>query len=283
VQPDWKLDGVNLLPYLTGEKTDAPHEALYWRFGQQIAIRKGDWKLVKAPGGGAEAGEKGGVATTQGAQLYNLAKDLGEQTNLADKEPEKLKELAADWDAWNRGNIPAKWAPGRPRAVAEAEKKTEVSKPASTAAGPWKAGDSLAPASAPQVAGRALTVSAQIDPSAPEGVIVAQGGPGNGYALYLHDGKLAFAVRIKKQLTTVSAAQPVSSGSHVVSARLATDGKITLLVDGNTVGEGHAPGPINAQPQRGLTIGSDGSAAVGEYKAPNTFAGKLENVSVRAE
>ena len=50
VKPEWKLDGVNLLPYLTGEKTGAPHEALYWRFGRQIAIRMGDWKLVKGTG-----------------------------------------------------------------------------------------------------------------------------------------------------------------------------------------------------------------------------------------
>src|SRR5262249_11497821 len=42
VKPEWKIDGVNLLPYLNGEKTDAPHEALYWRFGGQMAIRKGD-------------------------------------------------------------------------------------------------------------------------------------------------------------------------------------------------------------------------------------------------
>ena len=35
-------DGVNLLRYLTGEVTTAPHEALYWRFGPQKAVRKGN-------------------------------------------------------------------------------------------------------------------------------------------------------------------------------------------------------------------------------------------------
>src|SRR5262249_20033950 len=40
------LDGVNLLPHLAGEKAAAPHEALYWRFGPQKAVRKGRWKLV---------------------------------------------------------------------------------------------------------------------------------------------------------------------------------------------------------------------------------------------
>ncbi|MEW6303130.1 MAG: sulfatase-like hydrolase/transferase [Verrucomicrobiota bacterium] len=113
VKPEWKLDGVNLLPYLRGEKKGAPHQALYWRFGQQIAIRVGDWKLVKAPGAGADAGERAAKASTAGAHLYNLAKDIGEQTNLADKEPAKLKELAAAWDKWNAELIDPKWIPNR--------------------------------------------------------------------------------------------------------------------------------------------------------------------------
>lgn len=110
---DWKLDGVNLLPLLTGASKEAPHQALFWRFGQQIAIRKGDWKLVK----GSEEGvalnaQQGGKASTEGAQLYNLAKDIGEGTNLAAQEPEKVKELAAEWDKWNAELVEPKWRPG---------------------------------------------------------------------------------------------------------------------------------------------------------------------------
>ena len=41
------LDGVNLLPFFAGEKKSAPHDALFWRFGEQMAIRKGDYKLVR--------------------------------------------------------------------------------------------------------------------------------------------------------------------------------------------------------------------------------------------
>jgi arylsulfatase A-like enzyme len=89
VDPEWKLDGVNLLPYLTGEKSAKPHETLYWRFGDQWAIRHGDWKLLVAHGGSKEA------------ELYNLATDISESKNLASVQPEKLKELQALWDAWN--------------------------------------------------------------------------------------------------------------------------------------------------------------------------------------
>lgn len=109
---DAKLDGVNLLPYLTGEKAEAPHDALFWRFGGQIAVRKGDWKLVKGATDENPVGQLGPKASLEGAQLYNLASDIGEQTNLADKEPEKVKELAAAWEAWNSQNVEAKWLPG---------------------------------------------------------------------------------------------------------------------------------------------------------------------------
>jgi arylsulfatase A-like enzyme len=100
---EWKLDGVNLLPFLMSETKTAPHDTLYWRFGQQMAIRKGDWKLVKY-----DANADGGKGTTA-AKLYNLADDIGEKTDLAAKQPEKVKELQTAWDEWNKGNVAPLW------------------------------------------------------------------------------------------------------------------------------------------------------------------------------
>jgi arylsulfatase A-like enzyme len=114
IESEWKLDGVNLLPYLEGKKK-TPHEVLFWRFGEQMAIRKGDWKLVKAPGSGAESAERHGAATTGGAHLYNLAQDVGEQTNLADQEPEKVKRLSTVWEKWNSELEEPRWTPNRVR------------------------------------------------------------------------------------------------------------------------------------------------------------------------
>lgn len=99
LSPDWKLDGVNLLPFLTGEKAGPPHEALFWRYGPQHAARKGDWKLL--------------VQARQAApQLYNLARDIGEAHDLAAEEPAKLKELQASYDQWNAQLISPKWRNG---------------------------------------------------------------------------------------------------------------------------------------------------------------------------
>ncbi len=96
-----KLDGVNILPHLLGEVTSPPHDALYWRFGEQTAIRSGNHKLVKARGGSGDW------------ELYDLAADLGETKNLAADKPDLAKELRAKYDAWNAHNVKPLWgAPG---------------------------------------------------------------------------------------------------------------------------------------------------------------------------
>ena len=112
-------------------------------------------------------------------------------------------------------------------------------------------------------------------------MIVAQGAQSNGFSLYLHEGKLVFAVRSKRQLSAVTSDKPLAPGSHKVEAKLAADGKVALFVDGQAAGEGKVDALIANQPAEGLTVGSDGKGAVGEYTAPNDFTGKVENVTVQ--
>ena len=102
------LDGVNLLPYLLGENKKQPHDSLFWRMGPQSAARVGDWKLVTLRGK---------------SELYNLAEDIGEKTDLSAKEPEKLKELQAAYTAWNKQMIPAKWTRSEGGAKPEPDKE----------------------------------------------------------------------------------------------------------------------------------------------------------------
>jgi hypothetical protein len=95
-KPEDKLDGVNLLPFLGGEKPGRPHDVLYWRFHVKQAIRSGDWKLVKEQ-------------RQSHWELYNLADDIGESKNLAEKMPEKVKELEKAWQEWNAQLQAPKW------------------------------------------------------------------------------------------------------------------------------------------------------------------------------
>jgi arylsulfatase A-like enzyme len=99
IKADWKLDGVNLLPFLEGKNLNAPHEMLFWRFGEQMAARKGDWKMVRYD--------------STGIHLYNLKNDIGESKNLAAEQPEILREMQAAWNEWNRGNVAPLWGGGK--------------------------------------------------------------------------------------------------------------------------------------------------------------------------
>ncbi len=94
-EASWSLDGVDLMPYLTGKQTSRPHQTLYWRYGPQWAIRQGDLKLVVSKGGSGQP------------ELYDLATDIGESKDLASAQPAKVKELQALWDKWSAEQAPA--------------------------------------------------------------------------------------------------------------------------------------------------------------------------------
>ena len=86
--PD-NIDGISFLPTLLGnDEEQKKHEYLYWEFhelGGRKALRKGDWKLVQYNVFDPEK------TTTE---LYNLASDLSEENNVAEQQPEIVKELS---------------------------------------------------------------------------------------------------------------------------------------------------------------------------------------------
>jgi arylsulfatase A-like enzyme len=76
------LDGVDLLPYLNGEKKGSPHDMLFWYAADNGAVRKGKWKLL---------------VYKEEAKLFDLQADIGETEDLAEKYPEKAKELLIEY------------------------------------------------------------------------------------------------------------------------------------------------------------------------------------------
>jgi arylsulfatase A-like enzyme len=81
-----ELDGVNLMPYLTGESNDAPHDMLFWRFWSQTAVRKGKWKYVQA---GSDR-----------KYLFDLSSPQHEKKNLIKDHPKIAAELQASLAQW---------------------------------------------------------------------------------------------------------------------------------------------------------------------------------------
>jgi arylsulfatase A-like enzyme len=121
--PDGKLDGVDLLPYLSGKDPGTPHAALFWRLGPQTAIRKGDWKLARydaAPDIPGATSKGHGRPDLSPLRLYNLARDPGETDDLAAREPSKAAELLRDYQAWDATLARPLWGPGSRQAKAGA-------------------------------------------------------------------------------------------------------------------------------------------------------------------
>ncbi len=98
-----KLNGVNPIPHLTGEKNTALHDTLFWRQESRVALSKGDWKILKNP--------RSGQGTEW--QLYNLANDISETTDLSKQKLAKRTELLAVWNKLNARMVEPFWK--RPR------------------------------------------------------------------------------------------------------------------------------------------------------------------------
>jgi arylsulfatase A-like enzyme len=88
-----KLEGVNLIPFLTGENKASPHERLFWRTGggATFAVREGNWKLVGKLDGQSE--------------LFDLDADIAEKNDLAKKEIARTKLLEDAYREWDSKNI----------------------------------------------------------------------------------------------------------------------------------------------------------------------------------
>jgi arylsulfatase A-like enzyme len=114
--PDEKIDGVNLLPHLSGEKHGVPHEWLCWQnrawFPQKAgeagrpasrihnsAIRSGKWKLVRLK-------ENIDKPNPPAWQLYDLGVDIGEANDVSARHPKIVLELSQQFNKWRASMHP---------------------------------------------------------------------------------------------------------------------------------------------------------------------------------
>jgi arylsulfatase A-like enzyme len=96
VNPDWKLDGVNLLPFLKWPNKDFPHETLYWSWGSRKAIRDKYFKIISHDGG-------------KTYNAFELSKDRSESNDLAEQRPYRVKELIQKHKEWESDLMPQQW------------------------------------------------------------------------------------------------------------------------------------------------------------------------------
>jgi arylsulfatase len=228
-------------------------------------------------------------------ELYHVDKDFSCVNDLAAKEPAKLKEMQALFLAEAKSNhvLPLDdrflertmgEMVGRPDLMGKrttltlAEGMTGMMEPAFI-----------------NVKNRSKSITAEID--APEtggqGMILCQGGRFGGWALYVHDGVPAYTYNyLGLQSTTIAAKEKLAPGKHTIVADFAYEGggpgkggKITLKVDGKTVGEGtlaHTQAGIFSADETadvGIDLGTPVVESIGS-EAKSNFTGSIPKVVV---
>lgn len=91
IDPERPLDGVNLIPFLTGKDNAPPHKSLFWNNHNRgdVAMRSGEIKLVKSK-------------TSKALELYRLDRDLSEKNNLAKSHAQQLDALEQELNTWKQ-------------------------------------------------------------------------------------------------------------------------------------------------------------------------------------
>ena len=103
VPTDRVMDGVDLMPFVTGDAQGVPHETLFWRQGHHQSVRHNDWKLIRAENLTKDGGREEVV------WLFDLAADPLEQSNLVDARPDMVTELQALLAAHNAEQAEPIW------------------------------------------------------------------------------------------------------------------------------------------------------------------------------
>jgi arylsulfatase A-like enzyme len=277
------IDGRDLSPVLFGKSTESAREAHYYFSGYTLqAVRQGPWKLAIAPQ--IDAFDK---TTTEDSKtnprLYNLDSDIGETTNVAEKHPEVVKKLRALAEKMNDEIGGTKPKSRRPAGIVTdpvplypideppAAKPAELNK--------LKPGDAVPTTSAPQIAGKAFTLSCRVETELRDTIILAHGGTSAGYALHVKDGNVVFAVRTSKDALTEIQSEPIK-GAVQITAKLADDGTMTLTVGDAKPVTGKARGVVPRQPAEDFCLGHDNGAPVANYSKGKPFEGKITELKL---
>ncbi len=93
---DRAIDGVDLMPFITGTQPGRPHQTLFWRSGAYRVVLDGDWKLQQ-------------LELPHQRLLYNLKDDPTERHDLASREPAKVVALTALLAQHDREQMKPSW------------------------------------------------------------------------------------------------------------------------------------------------------------------------------
>jgi len=130
-------------------------------------------------------------------------------------------------------------------------------------------------------ADKPVVVEAWVKAERPDGVVVARGGPANGFALVLRGGVPRFVMRSGDELFSATASEKKVLGDwHHLAGVLTADKQLRVYVDGQLAGTKDVPRLIAGDPKQNMEIGSDEDGGVGDYKGSFSMGGLIDDVKL---
>ena len=279
--PQMPLEGTSFAPSL--KNPDAPSKAApqyFEMFGHRGIVHEG-WKAVAYH-------EQATPYDADKWELYHLAEDFNEFTDLAESKPEKLAEMIDLW--WQQADAHQVLPLDDRFAERFAENATRHL--GDRRAFTFHNGMGHLPTDVcPDLRSRSYSIEADVEvPENASGVLISHGDATCGYALYMQDGVLTHDINIGQHQIIASPAK-VPAGRHKLTFRAQRSGPNigdrivgTLLVDGHEVAKaGFVHGFVNFVSWSGIDIGMSRGSPVSHYAAPFKFTGTLKKVTVIIE
>jgi arylsulfatase len=273
--PQMPVDGVSLKPSFADPAAWLKRGPQYFEMLGHRGIWKDGWKAVThhTPGKSFDDDRW---------ELYHLAKDFSEYDDLAEKEPDKLKEMIDLWwsEADENGVLPlddrsavalfrSSMRPGMPMSRNRFIYHPPVSH--------------IVADTCPSVA-RGWTTTIFLDHPAgdADGALVARGSLNSGFAIYIKDGRLTFDYNEFHHHTRAASQWALSPGSHEVSLKVLRTaeggGDVSLSVDGQVVSTTQIPKLLFMISSTGMDIGRSLSPITEDYAPPFVYPGRIAKV-----
>lgn len=253
----------------------------YFELGGQRAYLDGTWRL-------ATKHERGAPFENDVWELYDLASDPNELVNLADRHPDKVRELKAKWDAdaerygvfpLDDRNVVIKLVQDRQRRGIRSEWK--LTPPLEYLAAPV----------APLVCayGHEIAVELVRPPGRGDGVLLAHGSKHAGYVLFIRDGRLVYEQSLVPWSERIETTERLPDGPITVryvqtmTAR-PFDGTGALFVGDRKIGEHTFTRVLLSTSYDGFSLGADlGNQVSSLYRGSNPFQGEIVRVGIKVD
>jgi len=272
------VTGHSFISVLDDPAAPATNTTQYFEMMGSRAIVAGSWKAVCKHNPGADF-------DTEAWELYDLATDFSECTDLATEQPDRLRELISLWwaEADKHGVLPlddrtielfgARFRPHSPHPVDQRYVYRPPMSPLPAQAGP-------------PIGGRSFDLTARVTRAAgQDGVVYATGNENSGVAVFIQHDRLVLDYNAFGDHTIVESTSDVPAGDATLVVQLrqgaGRTGSVSLQIDGRAAGSAELPLVMMMISSVGASIGyNHGSGVSDRYQAPFAFAGTLHELQI---